>query len=344
MYDRSTLHTWGEAVNQYRFFWGAVPGFKEGHNFAQQNLRSTPWLHKRCDVDYNGWWMCLIPTDVVREIGLALPVFIKWDDSEFGLRARRAGVRTVTLPGAAVWHVPWTDKDDTIDWQAYFHQRNRWLVALLYSPYRRGGNLPKESFMVDVKHLLSQQYSAVELRLQALEDLLDGPHRLHADLDTKLAHIRAVRSEFTDSRVLADPGVFPESWLPKPPRRGKRPTRPRTLVQGVTAAASSALRSLRPVRPTATAQPEAEIAAMDARWWMVSRFDSALVTTADGTGASWYQRQPETFRRLLARSLRLHERLLREWDVLTGEYRRSHSELVSFEQWEKTFGIGSQQE
>ena len=30
-----------------------------------RNLRSTPWLHRRVDVDYNGWWMCLIPTEVI---------------------------------------------------------------------------------------------------------------------------------------------------------------------------------------------------------------------------------------------------------------------------------------
>ena len=45
-------------------------------------------MHRRIDVDYNGWWMCLIPTSIlIREIGLALPVFIKWDDVEYGIRA-----------------------------------------------------------------------------------------------------------------------------------------------------------------------------------------------------------------------------------------------------------------
>jgi len=28
-------------------------------------------------VDYNGWWMTLIPVEVIREIGLSLPLFIK---------------------------------------------------------------------------------------------------------------------------------------------------------------------------------------------------------------------------------------------------------------------------
>ncbi len=78
-------------------------------------------------------------------------------------RPAATAIQTVSLPGAAVWHVPWTDKDDIVGWQAYFHERNRWLAALVYSPYKKGGMLPRMSFMVDVKHLLSMQYSAVEL-------------------------------------------------------------------------------------------------------------------------------------------------------------------------------------
>ena len=66
-----------------------------------RSLRSSRWLHKRADVDFNGWFMCLIPRVVLEEIGLSLPVFIKWDDSDFGLRAKQAGYPTVSFPGAA---------------------------------------------------------------------------------------------------------------------------------------------------------------------------------------------------------------------------------------------------
>ena len=69
-----------------------------GHNLGHHNLRNTPWLHRRVDVDYNGWWMCLIPTTVIKEIGLSLPLFLKWDDAEYGLRAKAAGFATVSFP------------------------------------------------------------------------------------------------------------------------------------------------------------------------------------------------------------------------------------------------------
>ncbi len=125
LFAKARLHSFGEKVQPYTFWWGPAPGVFTDWDLGSRNLRSARWLHSRVDVDYNGWFMCLIPTDVIREIGLSLPLFLKWDDSEYGLRAKDAGYPTVTLPGAAVWHVPWTDKNDALDWQSYFHQRNR---------------------------------------------------------------------------------------------------------------------------------------------------------------------------------------------------------------------------
>jgi galactofuranosylgalactofuranosylrhamnosyl-N-acetylglucosaminyl-diphospho-decaprenol beta-1,5/1,6-galactofuranosyltransferase len=337
IYEKSVLHTYGEKVNPFRFFWGPVSTTDEAHNFANFSLRSTAWLHRRVDVDFNGWWMCLIPTQVVREIGLSLPVFIKWDDAEFGLRAREAGYPTVSLPGAAVWHVPWTDKDDTIDWQAYYHQRNRWLAALLYSPYERGGSLPRESFQVDVKHLLSLQYSAIDLRLRALEDLLSGPEHLHETIGTKLPEIRRIRSGHPDAVVSKDPAAFPEPRPVRPPRRGREPQAPQGLVKGVVSALTGAARQLRPVAHAADHQPETSVPAMDARWWRLSHLDSAIVTSADGTGASWYRRDPESFRAYLLRSADLHRQLVARWHELRDLYRAESSSFTSFEAWEKTF-------
>ena len=50
------------------------------------------------------------------------------------MRAKEADYHTVSLPGAAVWHVSWIDKDDLVGWQAYFHIRNRIIAALLGLP------------------------------------------------------------------------------------------------------------------------------------------------------------------------------------------------------------------
>jgi galactofuranosylgalactofuranosylrhamnosyl-N-acetylglucosaminyl-diphospho-decaprenol beta-1,5/1,6-galactofuranosyltransferase len=339
MYQRSMLHALGERVQRWRFWWGPVASTVEDHDLAASNLRSTPWLHRRVDVDYNGWWMCLIPTDVVRRIGASLPVFIKWDDAEYGLRAGEADVPTVSFPGTAVWHVPWTDKDDAIDWQAYYHARNRVVAALLHSPYPRGGNVVRESFSIQVKHLLSMQYSTAELRLLALEDTLAGWEHLHADLPGKLAQVRALRASSDDATYRADAAAYPPTKRRKPPRRGRELEVPKTRLAILTAAAAGVVKQVRGVDELASTNPQVDVPHMDARWWLLSRFDSALVSAADGTGVAWYRRDPRRFSRLLRRSLAVHERLLREWPELAASYRGGIEGLASVEAWRASLGL-----
>src|SRR6185437_7563423 len=98
-----------------------------------------------------------MPTTVIREIGLSLPAFIKWDDAEYGVRARDRGFPTVSLPGVASWQVPWDEKDDARNWQAYYHLRNRLVSALLHSPAAKGGALVSESLERQLQSLLSMQ-------------------------------------------------------------------------------------------------------------------------------------------------------------------------------------------
>ena len=77
----------------------------------------------------------------------------------------------------------------------------------------------------------------------------------------------------------------------------------------------------------------------EARWWMLSQFDSAVVSNSDGSGASWYHRDPARFRELLVRSIVLHKRLRQEWDALQAEYRANVGAVVGPEAWARTFGI-----
>jgi galactofuranosylgalactofuranosylrhamnosyl-N-acetylglucosaminyl-diphospho-decaprenol beta-1,5/1,6-galactofuranosyltransferase len=341
LYARSRLHSFGEIINPYRFWWQSPPTVETDWDFAGRNLRSSRWLHRRIDVDFNGWFMCLIPTVVLREIGLSLPLFIKWDDSEFGVRAREAGFPTVTMPGTAVWHVPWTDKNDALDWQSYFHQRNRTIAALLHSPYEHGGRVVRESFNHQVKHLFSMQYSTAELRHRALEDVLAGPERLHGDLLTKLPELRVMRSAYADAQTSPDPDAYPAVRRRKPPKRGHDPTLPKGRVAQLVSAATSTVRQARPIRSLAKQYPEARLAAMDAKWWMIAQFDSVVVSMPDGTSAAWLQRDQDEFRSLLARTIDIHQRLHREWPALAKRYRESLPDITSPETWRKTFEASS---
>ncbi|HEX5405734.1 MAG TPA: glycosyltransferase [Pseudonocardiaceae bacterium] len=334
---RSHLHSMGEVIDPEIFMWRAAPNVKYNHDFAEAPLRDeeSENLHRRIDVDYNGWWMCMIPRSIVERLGLPLPLFIKWDDAEYGLRAGRAGHPTASLPGVAIWHMPWSDKDDATDWQAYFHLRNRLVVAAMYGTKSQAG-LIAHSLKSMCKHLLSLEYSTVALQERAIQDFLAGPRRLFELLPSALPEVRRQRSEFDDGRVLASARRFPLPTMDavKAERFLKPPTNPvtkvKTLIEGL-------VHNLLPAKPQHHERPQLNIAARDARWFLLSRIDGATVATSDGRGVAYRKRDPRTFWLLLSRSVASHLRLAREWPRLRRQYRDAKAELTSLEAWRRIF-------
>ncbi|WP_374311245.1 glycosyltransferase [Microbacterium sp.] len=338
--DRPKLHAWAEVVDEAPFMWRALYQEKLPHDFSVANLRQSPLLHMRLDADYNGWWMCLIPVSIIREIGLALPAFIKWDDAEYCLRARDAGYPTVSMPGVALWHVSWVGKDDTIDWQAYFHARNRIVAGLLHSHAPRGGTLPRHSRRVDLKHLMMMQYYPVALRHQALRDILSGPRHMPANIATAMPAAREIAKQFPETVVHRDSGV------PMRSRRGRvvfahrrandldNPTGLRLRWFTASTLVSHWFHSPRPENVT---HPEVEFGKGDAYWWRLPVYDSALVSAADGSGKNIYTRDRGKFRRMVLDSIRLHRRLRREWPRLSREYRSALGDLTSLPSWQRIF-------
>ncbi|MEK8228029.1 hypothetical protein NKG05_20970 [Oerskovia sp. M15] len=134
-------------------------------------------------------------------------------------------------------------------------------------------------------------------------------------------------------RRTSEPSLTPHA---SPPRRGSSRT-PQREGAGPQLCTDRGRASASPGPRGAAAQPETAVPATDAKWWRLSHLDSALVTSADGTGASWYQRDPEKFRSYLAHSLDLHRRLAAQWSELQEQYRDAHSSFTAPEAWERTF-------
>ena len=342
--DRPKLHAWAEVIDDAPFMWRALYQEKLPHDFSVANLRQSPILHQRLDADYNGWWMCLIPLSIIREVGLALPAFIKWDDAEFCIRARNAGFPTVSMPGVALWHVSWVGKDDSIDWQAYFHARNRIVAALLHSPVPDGGTLLRHSRRVDLKHLMMMQYYPVALRHRALRDILSGPQHMRANLATAMPAARALAKSFPETVVHKDAGV------PLRARRGRVVFKklknhefdsPSGWRLRWFTATTLIAHWLHAPKPENVSHPEVEFGKLDAHWWRVPLYDSALVSAADGSGKNIYTRDRAQYRRMLRETVLLHRRLRREWPALSAKYRAAAVELSSVDAWRRTFGEDS---
>jgi len=338
--DRPRLHAWAEVVDEAPFMWRTLYQEQMPHDFREQNLRQAKLLHMRMDADYNGWWMCLIPKAVIEQTGLPLPAFIKWDDAEYSVRAREHGFPTVTLPGAALWHVSWVGKDDSIDWQAYFHARNRIVAGLLHSRMPEGGTLLRHSQRVDLKHLMMMQYYPTALRNLALRDILSGPDHMRKTLATRMPLARKIAKKYPETVVHRDPDEVLHSVKGRQVfelRKRGDIGNPTGLTLRLFTAKSLLRHLLTKPAPQFVETPEVEFGKEDAEWWRVPHVDSALVSAADGSGKQIYVRDRGTFRKMLLDSVRLHRRLKKQWPKLAREYREALPRLVAENEWMTDF-------
>ncbi|MET9288013.1 glycosyltransferase [Nocardia beijingensis] len=335
--ERSHLHVMGEVVDRGIFMWTAAPNVEYDHDFSKYPLKdrdNSKLLHRRIDVDFNGWWTCVIPRRVAEELGQPLPLFLKWDDAEYGLRARAAGYPTVTLPGAAVWHMAWSDKDDAIDWQAYFHLRNRLVVASLHLP-GNGRGMVVNTIKATLKHLLCLEYSTVAIQNLAIRDFLAGPERLFQLLPSALGAVHELRKQYPDAVILPSSTELPLASHIDVGAVGE----PANPIAKVARLAKGVVHNFRPARTEHHETPQLNVPTLDARWFLLSQVDGVTVTTADGRGVVYRKRDPRQALGLFKEAMRLRKELAARFPEMQQRYRAAHPELTSTAAWEKVFGI-----
>lgn len=333
--EPSHLHVMGEMVDRGNFMWTNAVNTEYDHNFARYPLNDedefrSRLLHRRIDVDYNGWWMCMIPRQVAEELGQPLPLFIKWDDADYGLRAGEHGYPTVTLPGAAIWHMAWSDKDDAIDWQAYFHLRNRLVVAALHWDGDVRGLL-KSHLKATLKHLLCLEYSTVAIQNKAMDDFLAGPEHLFSILESALPEVRRMRQDFPDAVVLPSATTLP---APSDMKWRKKVEIPTNTVAIALRLSRGVAHQLTRHDPEHHRRPQVNVATQDARWFSLCRVDGVTVTTADGRGVVYRQRDRDKMFELLRESLKRQALLARKFNRMRKIYRAALPMLTSTQKWE----------
>jgi len=284
----------------------------------------------RVDAGYNGWWSCLIPSEIVSQIGYPLPLFFQWDDIEYGYRARANGFATVTLPGAAVWHADfaWKDWDE---WHRYFNLRNGMITAALHADLD-GRKLARQLGTDLFRYLVSMQYGMAYTLIKAIEDFLAGPGKLVDGGMDAAGSIRRERAEYGETKrhnANAVPGIRPADMVITP----AGPTPNKSLEWAVLAK-----RVLNQWRGRVHPGPVA-ISADDAHWWHVSLFAHAVVTDRSQEGVRVRVRDQGTALVLLGRGLQALRRLRTETEDVSQEYRVAMPELTSRENWARLYSI-----
>ena len=120
---------------------------------------------------YAAWWYCVIPTTVIERNGLPLPIFVRFDDVEYGIRCNP---KFMTMNGICVWHAKF-DIRYNAGVERYQTVRNQMIGQAVT------GLAPSMKTMLhSLHHMVDLEsrkfnYTDAELALDGFEDFLKGP-------------------------------------------------------------------------------------------------------------------------------------------------------------------------
>lgn len=119
---------------------------------------------------YGAWWFSCVPVSEIKRIGLPLPMFVRCDDVEYGMRAKPI---YMTMNGICVWHDGFLGRSKaSVD--SYQYARNFLIMTAMTDC------ASQDVFMMRMERGLRLQlrvmaYDAAELLLDGIEDYLKGP-------------------------------------------------------------------------------------------------------------------------------------------------------------------------
>ncbi|MBO4540194.1 MAG: glycosyltransferase [Clostridia bacterium] len=142
----------------------------------------------RTGADYTAWWCCCMPLSVVDKVGMPMPMFIKNDDVEYGVRS---GLTWAFPSGVGVWHTAFESKYSPF--LEYYIKRNELIsnclnrkrgLACQFMKLVRSGSL----------QLVQQRYFVIPYMIKGYEDFLKGPEYL-AKLDAAQKNKELIASQ-----------------------------------------------------------------------------------------------------------------------------------------------------
>lgn len=121
---------------------------------------------------YQAWFYCCIPVAEIERRGMPLPLFVRFDDVEFSLRAGD-DQKIMSLNGVCVWHLPFFMRADQVT--AFYQVPRNLLMARACT-----GIAPLSDFEGLIRDMFDRaiwqfNYQGSELIIEALHDYLEGP-------------------------------------------------------------------------------------------------------------------------------------------------------------------------
>ena len=119
---------------------------------------------------YAAWWYCVIPVSTIEARGLPMPIFVRFDDVEYGLRCKP---KLITMNSICIWHLSFFMRYNAAQ-ERYQTTRNALINQFTgdFAPMSDFNNQIRGAFNLEVSKF---NYKNAELVLQGIEDFLKGP-------------------------------------------------------------------------------------------------------------------------------------------------------------------------
>lgn len=204
--------------------------------------------------EFNAWWYCAFPAHIIKEDNLPLPIFIRGDDVEYGLRNLK---NLILMNGICVWHEPFENKYASSMY--YYIFRNRLIDNSIHNmKYKRKHFVRDLSDQVK-REIILYRYKNAELLMDGANDFFNGIDWLMAQ-DGEALHkdIMGRGYKLQDINDLTVPFSYPayeqSCRMPEPSRRS-RAWRKFTVNGILLRAKKRADNEMPVVAPTFTARP-----------------------------------------------------------------------------------------
>ncbi len=119
--------------------------------------------------EFNAWWYCAFPSSVISDKNLPLPIFIRGDDVEYGLRNLK---HLILMNGICVWHEPFENKYASSMY--YYIFRNRLIDNSIHDLKYKRKNFTNDLASQVKREIVFYRYKNAELLMDGAEDFFRG--------------------------------------------------------------------------------------------------------------------------------------------------------------------------
>lgn len=152
-------------------------GYLISHKSGLNLLETEACLYNEFEekTEFNAWWYCAFPASVITDKNLPLPIFIRGDDVEYGLRNLK---HLILMNGICVWHEPFENKYASSMY--YYIFRNRLIDNSIHNlKYKRS------HFIRDLKEQVHREI--IYYRYKNADLLMDGVNDFYNGIDWLMA-------------------------------------------------------------------------------------------------------------------------------------------------------------